>query len=98
MSRDEIITILRRHEAELHKLGVAHLSLFGSAARGDGGVNSDIDLLATFDAKRNLSLLDVLEIEHHLVQTLGCEVDLVEESALKPHVRERASKDAVRAF
>lgn len=98
MSRDEIIIILRRLEAELHELGIEHLSLFGSAARGDAGAHSDIDLLASFDPKRKLSLFDVLEIEHRLVEKLGCEVDLVEESALKPRVRERAAKDALRAF
>jgi predicted nucleotidyltransferase len=98
MSRDDIIAILRLHEAELHRLGIVHLSLFGSTAPGEAGLDSDIDLLATFDPKSNLSLLDVLEIEHHLVQKLGREVDLVEESALKPRVRERAAKDAIRAF
>lgn len=98
MSRDEIIAILRRHESELRRLGIAHLSLFGTAARGDARSDSDIDLLASFDPRRKLSLFDVLEIEHHLVQKLGREVDLVEESALKPRVRERAVKDALRAF
>lgn len=98
MTREQIIALLRRHEAELQKLGVVHISLFGSAARGESGPNSDIDLLASFDPAKKLSLFDVLEIEHRLVQTLGREVDLVEESALRPQVRARASKDVVRAF
>ena len=98
MTCDEIIATLRRHEDELQKLGVVHLSVFGSQARGDAGPHSDIDLLASFDPGRNLSLFDVLEIEHRLVETLGREVDLVEETALKPKVRARAVKDALRAF
>jgi predicted ATPase len=33
MQRDEAITKLREHEAELRQLGVQHLYLFGSTAR-----------------------------------------------------------------
>jgi uncharacterized protein len=35
MQRSEAITRLRAHEAELKQLGVRHLYLFGSTARGD---------------------------------------------------------------
>ena len=34
-----------RHEAESWRRRSAHVSLFGSAARGDGGTESDLDLL-----------------------------------------------------
>jgi predicted nucleotidyltransferase len=32
MDRDLVIEMLRAHEAELHRIGVAHLYLFGSVA------------------------------------------------------------------
>jgi uncharacterized protein len=44
MGRDEAIRRLRRHEADLRRLGVEHLYLFGSTARGEAKDDSDIDL------------------------------------------------------
>jgi predicted nucleotidyltransferase len=42
MSRDDAIAVLRAHEAELKRLGVEHLYLFGSTARGQAGEDSDV--------------------------------------------------------
>ena len=41
---------VRRHERELRARGLTRLALFGSTARGEAGPNSDVDLLAAFDA------------------------------------------------
>ena len=40
MERSEAIHRLKRHEAELKQLGVEHLYLFGSTARGEARENS----------------------------------------------------------
>ena len=42
---EHVIATLRAHEAELHRAGIRHLSLFGSVARGDATVDSDVDLV-----------------------------------------------------
>jgi predicted nucleotidyltransferase len=44
MTRDDAIARLRAHEAELKELGVEHLYLFGSTARGEARDDSDVDL------------------------------------------------------
>jgi predicted nucleotidyltransferase len=98
MDRATVLAALRRHEAELRAAGVVRLSLFGSTARGEAGVGSDIDLLAAFDATRPLSLLDVIGIENRLSDLLGHPVDLVEEGTLKPRAQASAAQEAVRAF
>jgi hypothetical protein len=98
MNRDAVIAALRAHEAELKAAGVVRLSLFGSTARDAAGAESDIDLLAAFDAARSLSLLDVIRIENQLADLLGQPVDLIEEGTLKPRVRQTADREAVRAF
>ena len=74
------------------------LSLFGSTARDAAGPEADIDLLATFDEARPLSLLDVIRIENQLADLLGQPVDLIEEGTLKPRVRPNVDREAVRAF
>jgi len=98
MKRDEVITTLRAHEPELRAAGVLRLSLFGSTARDEAQVGSDIDLLAAFDGARKLSLLDVIGIENRLADLLGRPVDLVEEGTLRPRVGENVSHEIVRAF
>jgi predicted nucleotidyltransferase len=98
MDCDEVINTLRNHEAELRAAGVAHLTLFGSTARGGSREDSDIDLLATFDEARDLSLLDLAGIEAHLSEILGAPVDLIEEGTLKSRIQANVLAEAVRAF
>jgi len=98
MSPEAVIAALRANEPELRAAGVERLSLFGSTARGEARPDSDIDLLASFDDRRDLSLLDVIRIENQIADLLGHAVDLVEEATLKPRVRHKAALEAVRAF
>jgi len=98
MDRDAVIATLRAHEPELKAAGVVRLSLFGSMARNTARPDSDVDLLAAFDAARPLSLLDVIRIENQIADLLGQPVDLIEEGTLKPRVRLTVDREAVRAF
>src|SRR3954454_2074773 len=98
MKRDEVIAALRAHEPELRAAGVGRLSLFGSTTRDEARPDSDIDLLASFDETRSLSLLDMIGIENRLADLLGNPVDLIEEGTLRPRARQSASREAVRAF
>ncbi len=98
MNRDQVINTLRNHEAELKAAGVIHLALFGSTARGESRPDSDIDLLASFDEDRDLSLLDLAGIEVHLSELLGAPVDLIEEGTLKLRIDKNVAAEAVRAF
>jgi Nucleotidyltransferase domain len=43
MKRDEAISRLKQHEADLKRLGVEHLYMFGSTARGEAQEDSDVD-------------------------------------------------------
>lgn len=98
MDRDNVIAKLRAHERELKQAGIVRLSLFGSTARGDSGPDSDVDLLAAFDATRRISLLDVVHIQNEIADLLGCAVDLTEEGTLKPRVEKTVEAEALRAF
>jgi predicted nucleotidyltransferase len=98
MNREQVITRLREHELELKAAGIVRLSLFGSVARGDATPQSDVDLIAEFDAAREFSILDRVRLENRLADLLGVKVDLAPAKALKDGIRERANREAVLAF
>jgi uncharacterized protein len=49
MTREGVLRVSREHHDELAGLGVKSLALFGSSARNEAGVGSDVDLLVEFD-------------------------------------------------
>jgi predicted nucleotidyltransferase len=89
MGRDAAIAALRAHEAELKRLGVEHLYLFGSTARADARDDSDVDLF--FDHERGkLSLFDLMEVKVKTAHILGREADIMTRRSLHSVIRERA--------
>lgn len=75
---------------------VASLAVFGSAARGESGPESDIDLLVRFRGEPP-GLFGFLRLERRLAEILGAPVDLVMETALKPRLREKILAEAIAA-
>ncbi len=98
MDKSTVIAKLREYEPELKAAGIVRLSLFGSVARGEASPQSDVDLMAEFDASKQFSLLDMVGLENRLADILGVRVDLTSAKALKDRVRERATREAVLAF
>ena len=99
MDRDQIIAKLREHASELKSIGVMHLFLHGSCARGTAiRGSSDVDVIAEFDPERRLSLVDMVAIENRLTDLLGVRVDLSSAKTLKEPVRNKAKQEAVLAF
>jgi predicted nucleotidyltransferase len=70
MERDVAITRLREHEAELKRLGVQHLWLFGSTARGEARDDSDVDLFFDHE-KGKLSLFGLMDVKKRASQIRG---------------------------
>jgi len=55
---------------------IERLEVFGSAARGDSGPASDLDLLVTFRPDEHPGW-DFFSLEEELGDILGCKVDLL---------------------
>ena len=55
---------------------IGELALFGSALRDDWPPDSDVDLLVTFDATAEWSLLDLVQMEQELSVIFARAVDL----------------------
>ena len=98
MSRDDVIRTLREHERELKAAGIVRLAVFGSVARGDQSVRSDVDLLAEFDKSRRYTLLTMGRLENRLADLLGAKVDLSSPEWLRASIKDQALEEAVFAF
>ena len=94
MRRDEALTLLRAHKADLPRFHVKSLALFGSVARDEAGPESDLDLLLEFEGQATFDLYMGLKL--FLEDLLGCRVDLVMSKALKPRMRLYVEREAVR--
>ena len=89
--------LIEAHRAELLALarrrGIEGVRVFGSMARGDGGDDSDVDLLVVLPPGRSgLALGGLLTDAQEL---LGRQVDVVTEAALHPALRDLVLKTAV---
>ena len=98
VTADEIIASLRAHAAELRAAGIRHLSLFGSAARGDAGPDSDIDLAVELDPAAHITLIGLVGLEFKLGELLGRKVDLLPEPIQKPRLRANVDRDRRHVF
>ena len=86
--RDEIYAIARRHKAE-------KLWAFGSCARGEERLDSDLDLLVKFNG--DIGLLEYSTFERELSKELGRRVELTRNTVLRrePRFAARVCKEAV---
>ncbi len=96
MTRQEILDKLEANRAELRRMGVRSLSLFGSLARDEATDRSDVDFLVEFD--RPIGLFHFIRVQQYLQEILGVpRVDLVMPEALHEELRDDILRDAIRA-
>jgi uncharacterized protein len=93
MLRDEAIRKLREHEAELRQLGVQHLYLFGSMARGEAGEDSDVDLFFDYE-KGKLGLFELMDVKEETT-ILGRKADIMTRDSLHKVLRSRIEASAL---
>jgi uncharacterized protein len=84
---EAIATVCRTHH-------VGRLSLFGSAARGEAGAESDLDFIVDFEPDARPTLLTLIGLQHDLEDLTGRKVDVVTRKGLKPLIRERVLAEA----
>jgi uncharacterized protein len=94
----EVLQIFLAAAPRLRQLGVRHLSLFGSAARGTERSDSDIDLLLDLDEQRRIDLLDYAGIIAEIQKLVPQRVDVALRNSLKSHVARNAVRDEIRVF
>ncbi|MEL7008516.1 MAG: nucleotidyltransferase family protein [Cyanobacteria bacterium J06588_4] len=94
--RNDIQSLLNDHRTALEDFKVKSLLLFGSVARNEANVESDVDLLVEFE--QTISLFTFARLQRYLETILDCKVDLGTPDSLKAHLREAVLQEAVRVF
>jgi len=84
--KKKILPILKRY-------GVTRAGLFGSQARGDMYVGSDVDILVQL--ADDVSLLDFVGLKQDLEEALQGKVDVVEYDAIKPVLKDRILSEQI---
>ena len=84
--RDEVLAIAEKY-------GAFNLRVFGSVARGEDTIDSDLDLL--IDHGRPFGLLELDGLETEISELLGVDVDVVPAEGVKERMRERIFAEAV---
>ena len=74
------------------RFNAANPRVFGSVARGEDRIDSDLDILV--DALPGMTLFDLGGLQSEMEQLLPCKVDVVTSGGLKPRMRERILAEA----
>jgi predicted nucleotidyltransferase len=97
MERDEAISRLQQHEADLKRLGVERLYMFGSTARGEAKDDSDIDLFFDYQ-KGKLGVFELMDVKEFAARILGRKTDIMTRDSLHKTLRQAIEATAVRVF
>lgn len=102
LHKKDVLTILKACDAELLRLGVASLSLFGSVARNEDDEESDIDIAIKLDPSntpRGFAYFWLINtIEHKLEKKLSRHVNVVHEPVNREALQNEIDRDRVVVF
>ncbi len=94
MTANETLKRLSECKPELRRLfHVRDLAIFGSVARSEAKLGSDLDVLVTFEGLPNFD--DYSGLKLHLEKLFDVKVDLAISSDLKPALRPRIEREAI---
>lgn len=95
LRRDEALALLREHAPEIERrTNIRPVALFGSVARDEATVDSDVDVLAESAGPGGWT--ELLQAEEYLEELFDSRVDLVFWDNLKPRIRPYVARDLLR--
>jgi hypothetical protein len=76
------------------QFGARHMRIFGSVARGEERIDSDVDFLVEFPRGYDL-FTQRLPLAEHLSGLFNRQVDVVPEHELNRHIRQQVLQEAI---
>lgn len=91
MNKNQVLATLAA--IDYTRFGVKSLELFGSFARDEAHVTSDVDILVEFE--ENPTFDRYMGLKFYLEELLGTKVDLVEKAMLHPSIRSTVESEII---
>ncbi len=89
-----ILEILRKNILKIQSFGIKNIGIFGSYAREEQEIRSDLDVLIEFEiGKKNFD--NLIDLFFFLEDLLQVKVDLVTKKALSPYIGPSILKEVV---
>lgn len=99
IGKTELLKRLAAMKPSLNALGVSHLALFGSRARNDHRIHSDVDvLIELFENQTKFSLFDLVGIQNKLADDIGVPFSVVMRRSMTPRFSAAIQEDIVEIF
>ncbi len=96
MTRDEALARLRAALPDLReRYGIVRLGLFGSVARNEARVDSDVDLVAEFAPGARAGVFELFAMERQLSRMLGCRTTITGLARANAVLRASIERDLV---
>jgi uncharacterized protein len=97
ISIEQIKALLYKQKSFIHKtFNIKIVGVFGSYARNEQTIESDLDILVCYD--KNTTLFNKIELQPYLEELFGVKVDLVAEEYIKPSHYESIMEGLVRVY
>ena len=94
MTKNEVLHLLRAHKVTLaERFGVTGLALYGSFARDQATLESDVDVLVEFDAPPDWRCY--FGAQFYLEDLLGRPVDLATNGEVRHEIRPYVERDVI---
>jgi len=95
MKRAEVLRILHEQKKDLlEQYPIESLFVFGSVARDEARLDSDVDVLVEFS--QPVGLFQFIDLKQRLEALLGCRVDLGTPRSIKPLRKADVLQEAIR--
>ena len=92
LEKKDILRIIEENRNTLKNYGVRKLGLFGSFARDEATIDSDIDLVVELDVK---SYRTYIKLKFFLEDLFKRAIDLVTDESIKPGVRPYIEQEVI---
>lgn len=92
MNLTDTKTAIERQKQHLRALGLKRIGIFGSSARGELGVKSDVDVILDFDRTKK-TYRNFIQTTFFLETLLGRSVDALTPQGLSPHIKPYIDRD-----
>ena len=97
-TKDQILTFLSQNKKLFRdKFHIVKIGLFGSFARSEQTIKSDVDLLVEFEENTQDLFELKLQIKEFFKSKLGLEIDICREKYIKPRIKKSILKETVYA-